>query len=212
MCCKQPDLEGPENGSGGLCEALGSQRRVTTKQKLAVVQARDTARRKDWIEKATTNLARRFDTVVIEDLRIKNMTRSAKGTVAEPGTGVAQKRGLNRSILEQGWGLFARRLADKIGDRLVLVPAAYTSQRCSCCGHVDNKSRESQSRFACTACGHADHADVNAALNILAHGLGRRQDLPRLDGRGQFPPLLGLRAEAADPSTMLVEAVVSRAS
>ena len=114
----------------------------------------------------TTELAHTADTIKIEDLNIQNMTRSASGTVDEPGTNVAQKRGLNRSILQQGWGLFEQRLEHKIGDRLVKVPAAYTSQRCNPCGHTAKENRENQAGFRCRSCGHTANADVNAARNI----------------------------------------------
>jgi putative transposase len=96
------------------------------------------------------------------------MTRSAKGTAGEPGRNVAQKAGLNRGILGLGWGLLIRRLEDKAPGRVEKVPSAYTSQRCSACGHVSASNRESQAVFACTACGYACNADVNAARNIAA--------------------------------------------
>ena len=104
----------------------------------------------------------------------KNMTRSAKGTLTEPGTNVKQKTGLNRAILAKGWHQFALALASAArysGTRVVAVPPQRTSQRCSACGHVDPKSRESQAVFRCTHCNHVEHADVNAAKNILAAGL-----------------------------------------
>src|SRR5690242_3207626 len=97
-----------------------------------------------------------------------NMTRSAKGTVQNPGRRVRQKAGLNCGILRSGWGLLVRRLQEKALGRVEKVSAAFTSQRCSACGHVDARSRESQARFVCTACGYACHADVNAAKNIAA--------------------------------------------
>jgi putative transposase len=96
------------------------------------------------------------------------MTRSARGTITEPGRNVAAKAGLNRGILRNGWGLLVARLEDKAPGRVEKVAAAYTSQRCSACGHVDRDSRESQARFRCTACGYAANADVNAARNIAA--------------------------------------------
>ena len=96
------------------------------------------------------------------------MTRSAKGTAEQPGRNVRAKAGLNREISRSGWGLLVRRLEDKAPGRVEKVPPAYTSQRCSACGHVDGRSRESQARFRCTACGYAGNADVNAARNIAA--------------------------------------------
>jgi len=161
----------------------GSTRREQARVRVARLKARDADRRKDFVEKATTDLASRFDVVKIEKLSVKNMTRSAKGTVEKPGRNVAQKRGLNRSILEQNWGMIQRRLRDKIGDRLVLVPAAYTSQMCSTCGEVDANSRKSQAKFVCTTCGMVEHADVNAAINIAAgHAVTGRGDIPKAAG------------------------------
>ncbi|MDT7844552.1 hypothetical protein [Streptomyces justiciae] len=94
-------------------------------------------RRKDWCEKTSTTLARSYDLIRFEKLNIKNMTRSARGTLAEPGRNVAQKRGLNRGILAQGWGLLRQRTADKAPGRVEDVPAPYTSLRCSACwGHL----------------------------------------------------------------------------
>jgi putative transposase len=146
----------------------GSCRRSRVKTGIARLNARETDRRKDWCEKASTDIARRFDVIRVEDLNIRNMTRSAKGTAERPGRGVRAKTGLNREISRSGWGLLVRRLQDKAPGRVEKVPAAYTSQRCSACGHVDGRSRESQARFRCTACGYAGNADVNAARNIAA--------------------------------------------
>jgi transposase len=146
----------------------GSARRGQVKLGIARLRARETDRRKDWVEKTTTDIARGFDVIKVEDLRVKNMTRSAKGTREKPGRRVRQKSGLNRGILRSGWGVLVRRLEEKAPGRVVKVNAAFTSQRCSACGHVDRRSRESQARFVCTACGFACHADVNAAINIAA--------------------------------------------
>ncbi len=104
----------------------------------------------------------------VEDLQITNITRSAKGTRENPGRNVRAKAGLNRGILGSGWGLLVRRLQDKAPGRVGKVKPHYSSQRCSACGQVDARSRESQPRFVCTACGFAGHADVNAAVNIAA--------------------------------------------
>jgi putative transposase len=146
----------------------GSGRRGQVRLAIARLRARDRDRCKDWAEKASTDLARRFDLIRVEDLRIAKMTRSAKGTREDPGRNVRAKAGLNRGILRSGWGLLVRRLQDKAPGRVEKVNAAFTSQRCSACGQVDARSRESQARFVCTACGYAGHADVNAAINIAA--------------------------------------------
>jgi putative transposase len=146
----------------------GSNRRGRVRLALARLRAREADRRKDWAEKTSTDIARRFDLIKVEDLKIGNMTRSARGTRDDPGRNVRQKAGLNRAILASGWGLLVRRLQDKAPGRVEKIRPAFTSQRCSACGHVDPKSRESQAAFRCTACGYACHADVNAALNIAA--------------------------------------------
>ena len=146
----------------------GSNRRGRVKRVIARLKARETDRRKDWAEKVSTGIARRFDVIRVEDLKIGNMTRSARGTREIPGRNVRQKAGLNRGILRSGWGLLVRRLEDKAPGRVEKIKPALTSQRCSACGQVDRDSRESQAVFRCTACGFAGHADVNAAINIAA--------------------------------------------
>ena len=147
----------------------GSNRRARTKRAIAKLKARETDRRKDWVEKATTHIARRFDTIRIEALDVRSMTRSARGTVEKPGVRVAQKRGLNRAIRRSGWGLLAARLQHKAYGRVEQIPAAYTSQRCSACGHVAPENRKSQAVFECEACTAGRcNADVNAARNIAA--------------------------------------------
>jgi putative transposase len=146
----------------------GSNRRGRVRHAIARLCARETDRRKDWAEKVSTDIARRFDVIRVENLKIGNMTRSAKGTRGDPGRNVRQKAGLNRGILRSGWGLLVRRLEDKAPGRVEKIKPHYTSQRCSACGQVDRASRESQAVFRCTACGYAGHADVNAAINIAA--------------------------------------------
>jgi putative transposase len=146
----------------------GSARRGRVRLAIARLRARETDRRKDWAEKTSTSIARRFDVIRVEDLKITNMTRSAKGKRENPGRNVRQKSGLNRGILRSGWGLLVRRLEQKAPGRMEKINPAFTSQRCSACGHVDANSRESHARFVCTACGYAGNADVNAARNIAA--------------------------------------------
>jgi len=155
--------------------ARGSNRRGRVRHAIARLRARETDRRKDWAEKASTDIVRRFDVIRVEDLQIGNMTRSARGTRGDPGRNVRQKAGLNRGILRSGWGLLVRRLEDKAPGRVEKIRPAFTSQRCSACGQVDRDSRESQAVFRCTACGFAGHADVNAARNIAAgHAVAAR--------------------------------------
>jgi putative transposase len=147
----------------------GSNRRQRTKVAIARIKAREADRRHDWVEKTTTDLARRFDTIRVEALDVRAMTRSARGTVEHPGVRVAQKRGLNRAIRHRAWGRLITRLDHKAAGRLERVPAAYTSQRCSACGHVAPENRKSQAVFACVACKAGScNADVNAARNIAA--------------------------------------------
>jgi putative transposase len=146
----------------------GSNRRGQVRLAVARLRARETDRRKDWAEKASTAIVRRFDLIRVEDLQIRNMTRSARGTAANPGRNVRAKSGLNREILRSGWGLLVRRLEEKAPGRVEKISPAFTSQRCSACGHVDSESRESQARFVCTVCDFACNADVNAARNIAA--------------------------------------------
>jgi putative transposase len=146
----------------------GSNGRAQLKQAIAKLKAREADARKDWAEKLSTNLARRFDVIRVEDLRITDLTRSAKGTVADPGRGVRAKAGLNREIFASGWGILVKRLEQKAPGRVEKIHPAYTSQRCSACGHVAGENRKSQAVFACTACRYICNADVNAAKNIAA--------------------------------------------
>ncbi|MEO3855818.1 transposase [Acrocarpospora sp. B8E8] len=162
----------------------GSNRRSKVKAAIARLKARETDRRRDWVEKTSTDLARRFDVIGMEDLKISDMTRSARGTIEAPGRNVCQKTGLNRGILASGWGQLFERLEQKAPGRVVKVNPAYTSQRCSACGVVDREARESQACFRCRSCGYAGNADVNAAQNIghaAGHAVSAREG-PRVAG------------------------------
>ena len=133
--------------------------------------------RHDFLHKHSTTISKNHAIIVVEDLQVSNMTRSAKGTVEAPGKNVAQKSGLNKAILDQGWGMFRTFLEYKQvwrGGEVIAVAPQYTSQKCAECGHVSPENRPSQAVFSCVACGHTDHADVNAARNILAAGLVER--------------------------------------
>jgi putative transposase len=160
----------------------GSGRRARVKLAVARLAAREADCRKDWCEKLSTDLAGRFDVIKVEDLRIAGMTRSARGTVAEPGRNVRQKAALNREIARSGWGQLVTRLEDKAPGRVQKISAAYTSQRCSACGHTTAGSRESQSRFRCAACNFACNADVNAAVNIAAGHAAKARGGDRVTG------------------------------
>ncbi|MEV0792741.1 transposase [Kribbella sp. NPDC050459] len=146
--------------------AWGSNRRGKIRAAIARSRAREADRRKNWVEQTSTDLARRFDLIGLEDLRIRTMTKSARGTREAPGRNVRQKAGLNRGILAQGWGLLVQRLQQKAPGRVEKVNPAYTSQTCSACGHVASENRESQTVFRCVACRYEANADVNAAVNI----------------------------------------------
>lgn len=169
----------------GEISSNGRQRTVTA---IARLRARETRRRRDWIEKATSELVERADTIVIEDLHINNMVRSARGTAAQPGSNVSAKRALNRALLAVAASLIRRRLADKCrqaGVELVAVNPRNTSRTCSQCGDVDARSRRAK-RFCCRACGFELDADANAAINIRALGLPsarRRGGTSSLRGR-----------------------------
>ena len=144
---------------------------------LANHQHRERIRNRNECHRITTELVRRFGLIAIEDLRIANMTRSAKGTLEEPGRNVAQKAGLNRSISEQTWGIIRQQFSYKAewaGRVLLVVDPKYTSQRCSGCGVVSAENRNGK-WYKCAECGMVEDADVNAALNILCIALAGRR-------------------------------------
>ena len=129
--------------------------------------------RRDYLHKTSTAISENHAMIVIEDLQIRNMSKSAVGTQEAPGRSVRAKAGLNKSILDQGWYEFRRQLEYKqrwCGGDVLAVPPKYTSQRCSCCGYVAKASRLSQAKFECVDCGYSENADINAARNILAAG------------------------------------------
>jgi putative transposase len=167
----------------------GSANRRKAVRRVARIQMRVANARKDFLHKHSTIIAKNHGVVVVEALPVRNMSASAKGTVAMPGRRVRQKAGLNRAILDQGWSMFRTMLAYKLADRggeLVEVPAAFTSQTCACCGHVDAANRQSRAVFVCMRCGHRANADTNAAINIL-----RRAD-------GALKPVEGHRTKRPD--------------
>ena len=164
----------------------GSNRRQRVKAAIANLQARAGDRRKDWVEKTSTDLARRFDIIRVEDLRIAPMTRrpEPKPNPDQPGMYLPNRRrakaGLNRGILTNGWGDLVHRLQHKAAGRVEKVKAAYTSQTCSVCGHCAPENRESQAVFRCAACRHQANADVNAAVNIAAgRAVSARRETPK---------------------------------
>ncbi|WP_240196918.1 RNA-guided endonuclease InsQ/TnpB family protein [Nonomuraea lactucae] len=156
----------------------GSRRRRTAVARVAALHAKVRRGRLDAAHKAALALVRDYDVIVHENLQIANMTRSASGTIDAPGRNVAQKSGLNRSILDAGWGVFLQVLAHKAesaGRELIAVDPRNTSRTCARCGHCAKENRVTQAEFACQACGHTAHADINAATNILRAGLALRR-------------------------------------
>ncbi len=151
----------------------GSNNRAKAKAKIARQNLRIANMRKDFLHKLSRSYSEN-QTVAVEDLKIKNMTKATKGTIEKPGKNVAQKRCLNRAIIQQSWGMFFELLEYKLherGGQLIKVDPKHTSQICNKCGHISKENRRSQEKFVCTACGHSANADTNAAKNILARGV-----------------------------------------
>lgn len=143
------------------------------KEKIKKIHSKISRVRHDYLHKISTQLCNSHAMIVVEDLKLKNMTRSAKGKMNAPGTHVKAKSGLNKSILDQGFGEFRRQLEYKLGWRnglFLKINPQYTSQRCSHCSYVDKDNRTSQEKFLCQQCGNEENADFNAAKNILAAG------------------------------------------
>ena len=129
--------------------------------------------RKDFLHKTTTTISQNHALVCIEDLQVRNMSKSSKGNSEQHGKMVKQKSGLNRSILDQGWGEFRRQLDYKVqwnGGILLAVPPQHTSQTCPACGHGSKENRQTQAKFRCIDCGYENHADVVGAINVLERG------------------------------------------
>ena len=129
--------------------------------------------RKDFLHKTTTTISQNHALVCIEDLQVRNMSKSSKGNSEQHGKMVKPKSGLNRAILDQGWGEFRRQLDYKVswnGGMLLAVPPRNTSRTCPCCGHVSKDNRQTQAKFLCVDCGYENHADVVGAINVLERG------------------------------------------
>ena len=149
----------------------GSNRRDRARRRLAKVSREIAMCRRNWHDHVSRTIADSAGLVVVEDLRLKNMTKSAKGTAEAPGKHVHAKAGLNRSMLGTGLGDLGRRIEHK-ALAVERCNPAYTSQTCSDCGVVSAESRRSQAAFVCVGCGSEKNADVNAAINIMASGTG----------------------------------------
>ncbi|MEF9426896.1 MAG: transposase [Candidatus Mariimomonas ferrooxydans] len=169
----------------------GSNNRKKQKKKISRLHQKISNVRSDFLHKLSTEISKNHATVYVEGLHIRNMSSSARGTIEDPGLGVRAKSGLNKSILDQGWGEFKRQLGYKLlwkGGKLIEVDFRYTSQTCSCCGFKAKENRLSQAVFRCVACGHEENADVNAARNILTVGqTGIACQANRTSGRQQEP-------------------------
>ena len=132
--------------------------------------------RRDYLHKTSTTISNNHAMVVVEDLQVSSMSRSAAGSVEQPGRNVRAKSGLNRSILDQGWAEFRRQLEYKmlwVGGLLLAVPPQNTSSTCPRCGHVSKENRKSQAVFACVECGFNQNADLVGAINVLRAGHAR---------------------------------------
>jgi putative transposase len=144
-----------------------------TKRKVQNLHSRINNIRRDYLHKVSTTISKNHAMIVIEDLKVANMSKSAAGTVSQRGRNVRAKSGLNRSILDQGWYEFRRQLEYKQlwrGGQVIVINPAYTSQKCACCGYTAKENRQSQSQFKCLECGYTENADINGARNILAAG------------------------------------------
>ena len=151
----------------------GSRNWHKAKGRVQRLHARIANVRQDFLHKASSKIAQSHALVVVEDLQVKNLSASAKGSDELPGRNVRAKAGLNKAILDQGWGAFRRQLEYKMmwnGGELLAVDPRNTSRTCPECGHVDAQNRKTQAVFECVACGHRAHADVVGAINILARG------------------------------------------
>jgi len=174
-----------------------SSRYRRAREQYAAAQRQLATSRSGFLHRETARLAARYALVAIEDLQTGNMTRSAKGTVEAPGSRVRQKAGLNRVILDAGFGELARMLeykARRSGADLIKVAAAYTSQTCHQCGHTAKENRETQAAFRCVQCGHTANADTNAARNVLVLAQARlASDAGRVETRpeGDTPATAG---------------------
>ncbi len=160
----------------------GSKNQTKIKLRVAKLHRKVRRQREHFLHVESVRYAEKYGVIMLEDLHIGNMTRSASGTVEEPGTNVAAKSGLNRSILDAGWGRFhtyLRYKLDERGGRLLSVPAANTSRMCPKCGHVAMENRPDRETFRCVKCRHEAHADTNAAINIRCRGEQQISEAPK---------------------------------
>jgi putative transposase len=148
----------------------GSANREKAKRKVAKIHYRIWCIRQDFLHKTTTRLAQEFNDICIEDLNVKGMSSSAKGTVENPGKMVKQKSGLNRRILDQSFFEFRRQLkykADMYGSKVTIADRFFPSSKtCSSCGENNKDLKLKHRKWTCSACGTDHDRDVNAAVNL----------------------------------------------
>jgi putative transposase len=164
------------------------------KARVQRIYARIANARRDFLHKTSSAISQNHAIVCIEDLRVRNMSKSAAGTTETPGKNVRAKSGLNKSILDQGWYEFRRQLEYKLawkGGHLIIVPPHNTSRTCPCCGHVSADNRRTQAKFECMACGYENHADVVGAINILFRGMQIWRD----EGQDTANALAGMQVD-----------------
>ncbi len=153
----------------------GSARREKARRRLARLQHLEAQRRAGLLHGLTKRLATSWAVVAVEDLNVPGMTRSVRGTLAQPGRNVRAKSGLNRSILDVAPGELRRQLAYKTGwygSRLAVLDRWYPSSKtCSACGTAKTKLSLAVRVFTCSSCGYTSDRDVNAAKNIARHAL-----------------------------------------
>ena len=141
-----------------------------TKKKISKLKRQQRNARKNQAHQNSRTLTNRAQVLIREDLKIKNMSKSAKGTVETPGTNVRQKSGLNRVISNASWDRFNTYFDYKFG-MVILVDPKGASIKCSECGHISKDNRKTQSSFKFMVCDHTDHADFNSSANVLASGI-----------------------------------------
>ena len=146
------------------------------KSRIQKIHARIGNARRDYLHKTSTTISQNHAMVCIEDLQVRNMSKSSAGSTEKPGRNVRAKSGLNKSILDQGWFEFRRQLDYKLawnGGYLIAVPPQNTSRTCPCCGHVSANNRQTQAQFLCVDCGFEENADLVGAINVLRAGHAR---------------------------------------
>ena len=143
------------------------------KARIQRIQTHIGSARRDYLHKISTAISKNHALVCVEDLQVRNMSKSAAGTTDTPGRNVRAKSGLNKAILDQGWGEFRRQLDYKLawnGGHLIAVPPKNTSRTCPCCGHISADNRQTQATFECVECGFKENADLVGAINVLRAG------------------------------------------